>query len=135
MERAEEDITEALHHNPANDVALTIRGNVHSNLQLFEQAIVDYSQAIKVNPGRWEAYTGRALAQYASGNYDLAIQDWNKVIGRSPNANAFTDRANAFYMLGQYDRALQDYDRALKIDPSHADAQKYRAETLKKLGR
>ena len=135
LERAEEDVAYALAHNPANDIALTVRGNIYSNRRNFEQAIADYDQAIKINALRWDAYTGRALANYAIGNYDLAIRDWTRLIAKAPSANSYTDRANAHFMLGQFDRALADYDQALKLDRNHPDAAKYRAETLKKLGR
>lgn len=135
FDRAEEDIAAALRHNPANDIAHTVRGNINFNLRRFDESILDYDRAIKINPQRWDAYIGRALAHYESGNYQLAVNDWTRLLAKQPSANGYTDRANAHYMLGQYEQAVQDYDRALRLEPTHADAGKYRAEALKMLGR
>ena len=59
------------------------------------------------------AFHNRAVAYYAKGEHDRAIQDYDQAIQLNPTlVDAFNNRGLAYYAKGQHDRAIQDYDQA-----------------------
>ena len=62
-----------------------------------DKAIADCSQAIRLDPDGAAAFSGRAGAYRAKGQYDRAIEDMNQAIRLSPNdadgSNSYENRA------------------------------------------
>jgi hypothetical protein len=52
------------------------RGNAHLAKGDLDGGIVDYAEAIKLDPGNVSAYASRALAYYARGDLDRAVADY-----------------------------------------------------------
>jgi tetratricopeptide (TPR) repeat protein len=55
------------------------RAGAYLNQRNFDQAIADYSEAIRLVPRNITAYTGRALAYFHTGNRDQAAADFSVV--------------------------------------------------------
>ena len=88
-----------------------------------DKAIEDCSQAIQLNPGLADAFSNRASAYRAKGQYDRAIEDLNQAIRLDPNdADVFNNRGLAYNEKGQYDRAIEDYNQAIRLNPNFAYA-------------
>jgi len=103
------------------------RGNSYYEKGQYDQAISDYSEAIKINPADAIAYNNRGLAYYKKGQYDKAISDCTKAIGINPAyAAAYHIRGVAHDEKGQYDQAMSDYSEAIKINPADAIAYDFR---------
>jgi tetratricopeptide (TPR) repeat protein len=64
----------------------------------YVQAIGDYTQAVKLNPGSIDVYVGRGDAYAFSANFSLARSDWEKALELDP------DNADALKGLENYDR-------------------------------
>jgi len=63
-----------------------------------------------------EAYLRRGGAYLKKGEYDLAVQDFNKAISLdSKNSIAYTGRASAYYKKELYEKAIADCNRSLEI--------------------
>src|SRR3974390_2553835 len=63
------------------------------------------------------AYNNRGNAYSTQGQFDLAIQDYDKSINLDPNfAKPLNNRGVAYKKQGDYDRALQDFNAAIFID-------------------
>lgn len=58
-----------------NDEAYIYRGIAQHRKKNFEEAIVDYDRAIKINPGNGNAYINRSDTWYAKGNLQQAWDD------------------------------------------------------------
>ena len=55
------------------------------NTLLYDQAIADYTQAIRLNPNYALAYYNRGNVYYRKGDYDRAIADYEAVLRINPN--------------------------------------------------
>jgi tetratricopeptide (TPR) repeat protein len=111
--------------NNAEAFAYFNSGNANKNRSLYDWAIADYTQAIKLDPNDAKAYINRGLAYYNKSNYDRAIADFNQAIKLDPNdALAYNNRGVAYGGKGDYDRAIADFQAALKIDPNDEGARK-----------
>ena len=81
-----------------------------------EEAIAEFSKAIKLNPNYINAYINRGTAFCRNGRYYDAIVDFDHVMQKEPNnARALANLA-AQYHLQQYGAALIHTRRALELD-------------------
>lgn len=75
----------------------------------YEEAIIEFSAAIKINDRKAEAYTGRAKAYVLGNMEEKAISDYSKVISLDETA------ADAYIGLGTIYNEKKDYKQAIKI--------------------
>ena len=110
--------------------AYSTRACVLLNLDDTIQAIKDYAQAITLTPEDDRLYNARAQVYYEQGKYDLADNDYRKMIflkegdimgymGIGRNANA----------QKRYEDAIKQFDYVNKLEPSYSSAYSFRAES------
>ena len=72
----------------------------------------------------------RGNAYLIRGNFNPALQDFNKAVELDPNdANAYIIRGDAYLEKGDFDQALQDFNRAIELHPENAEAYVIRGST------
>jgi len=99
------------------------RGNRHGNAGRYDEAIRDYTEAIRLNPQFANMYYNRGFAYYNKGEYDRAIADFNEAIRLNPQfVEAYYNRGLAYYNKGNYDRAIADYNEAIRFNPQLSEA-------------
>ena len=77
------------------------RGFTLQTQERFKDAIVFFSEVIRIEPGHAVAYHRRGIAQSILGEHELAIEDYDEAIRLSPElAAAYANRGNAYYALG-----------------------------------
>jgi lipoprotein NlpI len=65
----------------------------------------------------------RGVAYRNKGNYNQAIQDFDKAIRLKPDvAEAFNNRGVTYDYKGDYERAIQDYNQVIRLRPDDAAA-------------
>jgi hypothetical protein len=83
-----------------------------------QQAIVDYTKAITLNPNYQQAYNNRAYTNMRMKNYKDALPDLNKAIEFNPNyAQALMNRGdihNYYYAIDRQ-RAIVDYEKVIAL--------------------
>lgn len=110
--------------------AYATRAMVFLNLQDTAQAYKDYAAAISVTPQNDKLYNSRAQIYYEQGKYDLADQDYRKMIslkegdvmgymGIGRNANA----------QKRYEDAVKQFDYVIKLAPSYSSGYSFRADS------
>lgn len=63
-----------------------------------------------------EIYFNRGYNYHSSGQYELAIQNYNKAIQLNPNNSVYYKRrAYSYFELKKYEQAIKDFDKAIKI--------------------
>jgi len=129
----------------------------------YELAVMDFDEAIRLNPDMAAAYILRARAIYASVSrvdsveknfsglttvvsdrkisgeqariYDRAIDDINRAIRLDPNdADAYLLRGAMYYNKGDNDRTIADCTEAIRLDPNFARAYVSRGLTYARKG-
>ncbi len=80
-------------------------------------------------------YLNRGSAYGLQGEYERAIQDFDRVIELDPqNASVYIRRGLASNDLGEYELSIQDYNKAIELAPQNADAYLLRGRAYYFLG-
>lgn len=90
----------------------------------YDNAIVDYSEAIKLNHNYTLAFYNRAFAFIGKKEYNKAIEDCDMVINLNPDyiANAYVIKGTVLRAMKEYKQAIEYYDKAIDIDSNYANA-------------
>lgn len=129
------DYTESIRLNP-QAIAYRGRGIGYFNQSNYEQAVLDLTEAIRLDADDWYSPYMRANAYALLGRYQDAIADHTKALRLDAgNARVLNGRADALMNSGNLSEAMVDVERALKVDPEFGMAVTTRAEVLERLGR
>jgi len=121
-------VSEADERNKAG-VSLENRAN-------WEESIVEFNEAIRLDPKLALAYYNRAQANFGLGQFEAAKIDYDQAVSLDPESILFyTKRGNTFLALGQSERAIQDHNQAISRDPQFALAYYNRGGAQVVLGR
>ena len=74
------------HYAPNLASALQQRATVYVNQKKFQEAISDYSEALKIKSEEADIYERRAYAEMQLKDYDKALNDYNQAIKLSPRS-------------------------------------------------
>jgi len=84
-------------------------------------AILDYDQAIRLDPKNAAAFGNRGNIFARKRQYERAIADYSEAVRLAPDDwMTFKNRALALRYVGQYDRAIADYRKALTLNVDEA---------------
>lgn len=93
------------------------RGNTALEKKEFDQAISEYSEAIRLQPGWAWAYCKRGQAYMNKKEYARAIADCDEALKLDAKLiDALAFRAASQFDGGDFDAAIATADRALKLD-------------------
>jgi tetratricopeptide (TPR) repeat protein len=111
------------HYAPNLASALQQRATVYVSQGKFQEAVTDYSEALKVKAKDPDIFERRAYAEMQLKNYDRALHDYNEAIKLSPEETKYYQvRALIYQTKGDFKAALADVDKILKVDPNNQDA-------------
>src|SRR3989339_240809 len=111
--------------NYPNSIAIAHydRGKVYQERGVYNKALSDYEQAIKIDPNCYEAYYNRGITYQTISKYDEALLDYDQAIKINPNyKQAFNNRGVVYYNKKDYKKAFFDYNQAIKIDKNYSEA-------------
>ena len=82
----------------------------------FDQAVQDFSAALKLKPNDPALWDYRGMAYRCKGQNDKALQDFNKAMELDPKfARAYRDRGMLYSDTGDFDRSLADLKKAQSL--------------------
>jgi Tfp pilus assembly protein PilF len=120
LDKAIEALTASIAAKPSPG-AFSLRGTVHYDKGSFEQAIADYSEAIRLDGVNGEAFNNRAWTYYRTGRIEKALADADMAVRLlAKEAYVWDTRAHIHAELGNRAAAIRDFRAALKIDPANA---------------
>jgi tetratricopeptide (TPR) repeat protein len=100
---------------------------VEKAMNNYEVALTDFTTYFKYDRGNPQAYYECGCIYGIQGEYQKAIDCFNKAIGISPKyVNAYKDRAIALCMIEDYSSAIKDCDSLLVITPGDQSVIEFR---------
>lgn len=102
---------------------------------LYQQAIDQFTQLIKIAPNHADAYKNRGVAYMKQEKIDLAIKDFEKAKELFPELQGlYSNLGVAWYYKKEYQKSVESYDLELELAPENAVAHFNRALSLAELG-
>ena len=104
-------------------------GILKHNAKEYNEAIKEYSKAIKIDKNFKDAYFNRGVCEQAINDLKTAKKDFDKTIELDPKfAKAYYSRATLSVTNEKYLEALPDLDKVIEIDPSLPNALNLRGQ-------
>ena len=101
----------------------------------YDEAIAEFSKAIKIKPDLAAAYMNRGAAYQQKGNFYQAVLDFSDAIKIVPRyAKAYSWRGYVYSRKENYDLAITDYNKAIELNPNDANAYVNRGRAYYKKG-
>ena len=90
---------------------------------LYAEAIIEFNQAIRLDPKLTEAFIQRAVAHGQRGDSALSREDALQAIRLNPNgARAYNILGKTYEQEKQFDAAISSYGKAVELDPKYVAA-------------
>ena len=126
-------------HNPIGNISAEYfnkSGLAQAKLGNYEQAISDYSVAIKRKADYAAVYYNRARTKQTLKKHKEAIPDYDAAIKIDPEyVEAYFYRGNAKRNIRRYFAAISDYDTVIKLKPDYAEAYYRRGNAKQSMGK
>jgi tetratricopeptide (TPR) repeat protein len=123
-EKADGALSDAIVVLPRDASIWIDRSVVRASVADYDRAILDLTQALRLDPDRVEALTLRAAANRLSGRMRAALEDINAAIARAPdNPEALLERGILREAGGDRDGARRDWIQVLTITPESPTGQ------------
>lgn len=102
----------------------TNRGVIRLALGDFDSAFSDFNIGMNLMPEAAQIFVNRGNAFYYTGNYEMAIEDYNQSIenGYVGFSDVYLNLGKAYERLGNINLAEQNYQQAIELSPNQAEA-------------
>jgi tetratricopeptide (TPR) repeat protein len=121
VERAIDELTALVRHEPSNSEAFCSRGLLHHRAGRYEEALRDYEAAIKWSPPYTDPHLNRAATLVALGRKAEALAEYDRVLVLEPDhVEALIDRARLLSEQKRFDAAQDDVEHGLRLSPANA---------------
>jgi tetratricopeptide (TPR) repeat protein len=113
---------EAANKDP-NDFNAQVRaGELHYQIQRFDDAIKYYTQANKIKPDDYAVIVNLGNANFDASKFEEAEKWYGKALEMKPDDVSVRTDMGLTYIFRQppdYDKAVTEFNRSLEIDPKH----------------
>lgn len=115
--------TYTIAHYPNAWQAYMNRADYYGRNKQIDNALADYAQAIRANPGFADAYNNRGNLYFRLGKDQQALKDYNRALSiKEKNHRALGNRGAIYYRMGEYQKALEDLNKSLEIKKNYFEA-------------
>jgi tetratricopeptide (TPR) repeat protein len=135
--RTEEKVIQALNESTKVPAELIKEGDQFYEKGMYNEAILRYDEAVKIEPSSELAWYGKGLALSKLGRYEETIACYDKVIELNPSyAEAWFEKGWTLSIgLGEHEEAIVCFDKLLEIQPNNHNAWFYKGNALNSLAR
>ncbi|MEY2482283.1 MAG: hypothetical protein QOK24_811 [Verrucomicrobiota bacterium] len=111
------------------------RANAETEKGRYDEAIRDYSEALRLNPKIVVAYWGRGYAFQLKGDLDSAFSDYAEYLRHDQNAGrVYFNRGGIYLQRKEWAKAVEDFSESIRCEPERSDAYFHRGSALAELG-
>ncbi|XP_078324094.1 uncharacterized protein LOC111124594 isoform X6 [Crassostrea virginica] len=130
-QQAKADLTFILKYNNKHGGAYRSMAEILRKENNPNDAIINYSMAIKLNPTDHEAYFQRAAMYEKTEKMPLALDDYMMCKKILPTrTDAILKHAMYYFQQRNWNTAIQDFTDLLRVDPLNSMARMYRGRAL-----
>jgi len=106
----------AIATHPKFAEAYNNRGLAFYNLNLYQEALKDFSQSIRMKPNYAEAFNNRGNVYYELDQYEKAQADFDQSLKLKPKySKAQMNRGLVFFQMQKLDQACDDFRKACDL--------------------
>ncbi|HPC73587.1 MAG TPA: tetratricopeptide repeat protein [Syntrophales bacterium] len=122
VEQAVDEYRAYLKLNPSSSATLVNLGNLLYAEDRYDEAVVEYEKAVKLDPGVSNRFSlGQAYLQ--AGEYEKARRLFLKMQTDHPQeAAGYLGLGQAYGKMGRYEKAVEQFERAIRLKPRSYDA-------------
>ena len=123
-------------HKYADELAAVYQRRAYNfaKNQQLQQAMQDYTEAIKIEPKDPRIYEQRAAVEMKLRDYDKALADYSELIKLKPNEVRYLNyRAYIYEVKDDVQNSMADTEKVLKQDPNNQDAKTRKQRLEQKL--
>ena len=133
--RACSDIISGSYAAGEKAIAYRNRGSARADAGAGEQALGDFTEAIRLRPDEVAGYVGRAPVRLALRDLDGAIANYSEALRRAPGTASFhVGRGHAHFVRGDTTAAIADLSEAIRFNPQSASAYNHRGLAYRRSG-
>lgn len=121
-----------------NEYCYIHRGIMYAEKDMFEEALADYNEALKINPDSKYAYNNIGCLYKDDKRYEEAIEYYIKAIELDKDnnfINSYNNVADSFISLKDYDKAFEYYNLGVCAMPEQDSIYNNKGLLFKKLRR
>ena len=100
----------------------------------YNRSLLDFNQAIELNPDNAGWYVDRALLFFLKEDLDAALADSNRAVAMAPSRDAYRARGFISYHARDFANAAADLARALDMQPGDPNSAIHRYLARARLG-
>ena len=120
---------------PNSSILLNICGSSNHGLFKIDNAIKNYTKALKINPNYAEVYFNLGVAFKDKGHINKAIENYKKALIINPSyTDVHFNLGNSLKNINELNEAIYHYKKALELNPKHLNASINLGAALNKLG-
>jgi tetratricopeptide (TPR) repeat protein len=115
----------AMDHKYADELSAVYqrRGYADASEQKYQDAIIEYGEALKLTPQDPRIFEQRAAVEMKINDYDKALADYSELIKLKPNeVRYYNYRAYIYELKNDLKNSMADTEKALKLDPKNQEA-------------
>lgn len=120
--------------NSSDPICHNNQGICLKELGRYEEALISYDCAVRLNPKYFEAIFNRGNTLWQLKRYDEAIKSYDQSLKINPAyRDAILNRSNLFGELSRFDEAIKGFELILSQHPEHEGASIGLAQVLKRI--
>lgn len=129
------DINQAIELDADYFDAYMTKAFICTYMKDIDNAIIAYTQALRIKPECEFIYLARGQLLLADGQTDSGINDLSIYIDSNQMmAEAYHNRGIGYLIKEKYNEALADFSKAIKLDSNNTNTYLYRARAFSALG-